>query len=295
MRALQLEKLPEWLEEDLSLDWEDQPDTFQSNDLNIDWEIDQRDSCKSHRSSMSSDTSVILLADSKELDPFKETKISRVTKAECSELFEPIPDNFLQSQSAGRRQDRGEQLKMEINKAPLRTGASDLDFWKANELFTMNWKNAASQDQLVRLPFEESWRDLLKLDTPKIKLNDRKSRSSPIDVFDLDRVFDKVESLHSDSWLSESSSRGQCSNISETSESINGGRVSELEALLTNVWDHVETLTARNHELQEDKKRFEVEATTASQHFQETIDQLVAEVVRLEDESEESRILMSYI
>jgi len=134
---------------------------------------------------------------------------------------------------------------------------------------------------------------------PKVPhLQNKKSMSSPFDLFDLDKVFDKVESMHSDSWFSESPSRGNCSNISETSDSLYSndmGRVAELEALLANVWETVETLSAKNKKLREDKKRIEVDAAATAEDFQKTIDQLVAEVVRLEDESEEKRILLAYI
>jgi len=288
MRALQLEKLPEWHMED----------------FNVEWEIDQPDLLKLNKSSsISSDSSVILLADSRELNPFGEPKISRLSKDGWSDISDAILDNFLKGQSSRPSLDREKELTMRISESSIKVCAPDLESWKANELYTPSWKNA--KNQIVRVHPEESWRDLLKVDVPKIKLEpavsygqEKKRVSSPIDLFDLDKVFDKVESMHSDSWVSDSPSRGHCSNISETSDSLYShamGRVRELEALLANVWDTLETVSDKNKKLQEEKKRIEVDAATTAENFQKTIDQLVAEVVRLEDESEEKKTLLAYI
>jgi len=288
MRALQLEKLPEWHMEDLNVEWElDQPDLLKLN----------------NSSSISSESSIILLGASRELNPFEEPKISRLSKDGWSDISDAILAKFLKGQSSRPSQDREKELTMRISKSPLKACASDLETWKANELYTPTWKKATNQ--IVRVNPEESWRDLLKLDVPKIKLEpavsyaqEKKSMSSPIDLFDLDKVFDKFESMHSDSWVSESESRGLCGNISETSDSLYSydmGRIRELEALLANVWDTLETLSDKNKKLQEEKKRIEVDAAATAEDFQKTIDQLVAEVVRLEDESEEKKILLAYI
>merc|ERR1719193_1158842 len=48
------------------------------------------------------------------------------------------------------------------------------------------------------------------------------------------------------------------------------GRVAELEALLSKMWDSVETLTAKNKKLQEDKMRIEVEEAATAEDFQKT-------------------------
>jgi len=278
MRALQLEKVPTW----------------PMKDLNIEWKIDQSEILLSKSSPSSPDSAIILRANSREIDSFEEPKISRLSKDGWSDVSAPILANFVEGKSSRPSQDFEEDLQ---------ACASDLDLWKTNELFTPSWKIA--KNQIVRVHPEESWQDLHKGEFPKINpeatvpyLQNKKSMSSPIDLFDLDKVFDKVESMHSDSLFSESPSRGQCSNISETSDSQYShgmGRVAELESLLSNVWDTVETLSAKNKKLQEDKLRIEVDAAAAAEDFQKTIDQLVAEVVRLESESEEKRILMAYI
>jgi len=284
MRALQLEKLPAWRMED----------------LNIGWKIDQPEMLKLSKSSpRPSDSSVINLADSRGLNPFDKPIISRLSKDGWSDISDLA--NCVEGQSSRPSQDLEERVTMKISNCSLNACASDLESWKTNELFPPNWKNA--KNQIVRVHPEESIEDLHMVDVPKIKLEltvpyVKNGMSSPIDLFDLDKVFDKVESMHSDSRCSESPSRELCSNISETSDSQYShymGRVAELEALLSKMWDSVETLTAKNKKLQEDKIRIEVDAAATAEDFQKTIDQLVAEVVRLENESEEKRILLAYM
>jgi len=130
MRALQLEKIPEW----------------PMKDLNIGWKIDQPEISNHSKSSpRSPESSVILLANSREINSFVEPKISRLSKDGWSDVSDTILANFVEGQSSRLSHDWEEELG---------TCASDLELWKTNELFTPNWKFA--KNQIVRVNPEKS-------------------------------------------------------------------------------------------------------------------------------------------
>jgi len=260
-------------------------------ELDDDWEIGLPD----YFSPRDSDSSVILLKDLQVPNAFQGPKTSIVRNPTWSELSEPILADFMKSQSTAQALNMEDKVKIAHDSRCPTTGISDQDLRKADELFTMKWKSTVSEDRYTKVQSEDSDSDsipeVFRVTIPVSRWKSIRSKiSSPSDVFDMDSVFEKVESMHSESLQSESSSRGKW-NIPEHLEAANAEKISELEGLLENMWDQLETLTKNNNTLSEEKKKMEESVT----HFQSTIDQLVTEVVRLEDESEEKKTLLKYI
>jgi len=288
MRALRHQKQPETHLDRQQVVTQNRSGTT-IEELDDDWDLGHSD----YFSPRDSDSSVILLKDLQVPDAFQGPKTSIVRNPTWSELSEPILADFMKTQSTSQALKIEDKVKIAHDSRCLVPRVSDQDLRKADELFTMKWKCSASEDRYSKVQSEDSDSDSIpfRVTIPVSRYKSIRSKiSSPSDVFDMESVFEKVESMHSESLQSESSSRGKC-NIPEHSEAANAEKISELEGLLENMWDQLETLTKKNTALSEEKKKMEESVT----HFQSTIDQLVTEVVRLEDESEEKKTLLKYI
>jgi len=109
----------------------------------------------------------------------------------------------------------------------------------------------------------------------------RKVSSCPSDLFDCESLMEKVDSLRSVSISSSGSSYWA------------DDRIADLENTCDDLRAEVKMLKKANKELLDSKLIIQQEAAQTTEDFQNTIDQLVTEVVNLESEIQEARIMLS--
>jgi hypothetical protein len=212
-----------------------------------------------------SDASLILLSEAKERLSTQDSLSDMPRTPSYSELTEPILAGFI-SHGAKELEDK---FKRSISNKQLKHSKSEMDLRKgivheSNPEFV---NNPSHQEDLPAFaPYSQGH---------------RKDFSSPIRLFDSESVFEKVDSMHFESFNSSASSWWV------------DNRVVDLEAMCDDLRDEVRALKQKNKELRESKKKIKEKAVKTTMDFQNTIDQLVAEVVHLENELQETRIMLS--
>jgi len=232
----------------------------------------------SFRTPRVSDASLIVLSEGKDGKSNEDSQVDMSRIPSYSELREPIMQGFISNEA----KDFEEKVKSAlILKTPNRA-VSDIELRKASQAFYIDFDRQLkeSSDSLKELSSQEN----LPAWAPYSHKH-RKVLSSPIiDLFNCESVFEKVDSLRTDSLRT-----------SEISCRADDRKIAVLKAECDELRENLEKLSRRNEDLAQEQRKIRDKAKKDADDFQNTIDQLVEQVVCLENESEEKRNMLSCI
>lgn len=245
------------------------------------------------------------------------TSGSMVRKHSYSEINEPILATFFSSNAkkdAAERDDverhfSGDSLLNNDSNA-VTLSVSEEALAKADQLFTMDWdhfRGMSSRFGGSEVSDSESTKESGGMMEVKLPCEDQSFRppsrrfSSPMidrdvaQMFDATAVFERVESMNSEASAPESVTltppRNDTITQIETSNLINQIKIKELEKQFEESQTTIKDLTRELDITKNDKLTLETDARA----FQGAIDQLVAEVVRLEDECAVKQVMLSEV
>jgi len=252
-------------------------------------------------------------ADSDTASVDERTSGSVVRKHSYSEINEPILATFF---SRNTKKDVAERDDVErhfsgdsiLNNSPnpVTLSISEEALAKADQLFKMDWDNFKGMSSRFggsEISDSESTKESRYIMEVKLPGEDQSVRppsrrfSSPKIDHDVDQIFDslaifeKVESMNSEASAPESAPMTPPITITqiETSNLIRQIEIKELETKFEKSQTTVKSLTRELDIVKNEKLALETDARA----FQGAIDQLVAEVVRLEDVCAEKQAMLS--
>jgi len=254
-------------------------------------------------------------ADSDSTSVDERTSGSVIRKHSYSEINEPILATFF---SRNSKKDTAERDDVERHfsgdstqnndPTPVTLSVSEEALAKADQLFTMDWDNFKGMSSRFggsEVSDSESTKEGGYVMEVKLPGEDQSVRppsrrfSSPVidqdvgQIFDYSAIFERVESMNSEASAPESVQltppRKSTKTQIKTSNLIRQIEIKELETQFEKSQTTVKSLARELDIVKNEKLALETDARA----FQGAIDQLVAEVVRLEDECAEKQVILS--